>query len=463
MARVLMVIYDNESYIHWFPQGIAYLSSFLKQRGHEVTVYNQDVHHYPNEHLTEYLDTHQFDFVGVGVIAGYYEYRRLMGLAQAIGRAKNRPFFMLGGHGPSPEPAYFLRKTCADAVVMGEGELTASELLEAVSAGRPLASVEGIAFRTGDEIVVNQRRPLVHDIDTLPWPDYDAFPIEYYRLLRGPNCSKTDLAMPVNSGRGCPFKCTFCYRIDEGFRPRSAESIVEEVFFLQQKYGVTYVLFSDELLMSSVDRTATLCESFLSAGLKFRWSCNGRLNYARPKILELMKRAGCVFINYGIEALDDTVLKNMKKALRVKQIIPGIKATLAAGISPGLNVIFGNIGDTLQTLEKAVEFLLEHDDGAQMRTIRPVTPYPGSELYYEAIKRGLVKDAADFYENKHVNSDLVAVNFTDLSDDEFHQALLEANTQLIRNYFHNKTEQVLEEARNLYLRRNTSFRGFRQM
>ena len=195
--------------------------------------------------------------------------------------------------------------------------------------------------------------------------------------------------------------------------------------------------------------------------MNIKWDCNGRLNYARPELLSLMKKAGCVFINYGIEAMDDHVLKNMKKALTTKQIIKGIEATLESGISPGLNIIFGNIGDNKETLNKGVEFLQKYDDGAQMRTIRPVTPYPGSPLYYHAIKKGLIKDCQDFYENKHTNSDLLAINFTDMSDEEFHKCLLDANTRLVTNYYQNKLQSTLNSARKLYLENDPNFRGFR--
>jgi radical SAM superfamily enzyme YgiQ (UPF0313 family) len=176
-----------------------------------------------------------------------------------------------------------------------------------------------------------------------------------------------------------------------------------------------------------------------------------------------MKRAGCVFINYGIEAMDDQVLRNMNKALTTRQIIKGIEATLAAGISPGFNIIFGNIGENRETLNKGVEFLLKYDDGAQMRTIRPVTPYPGSPLYYHAIEKGLLKDCEDFYEHKHLNSDLLAINFTDMTDAEFHQALFDANSKLMTHYFQKKATSAVAQARKLYLEKDPSFRGFRQI
>ncbi|MDD5005748.1 MAG: radical SAM protein [Candidatus Omnitrophica bacterium] len=460
--RVLLVVYDNESYIHDFPMGLAYIASVLRKEGIEVEIYSQDFNHYPDEHLTEYLNKNKFDVVGVSIIGGYFQYRKLLSLSTAINNSKNRPFYVIGGHGPAPEPEYFIKKTGADAVVIGEGEITILNLMDSLSKHKSLSKVKGIAYRDGNKVVINERQPLIEDVDSIARPAYELFPMEYYRLLRMPHCETTDFVMRLLSGRGCPFNCNFCYRMDEGFRPRKNEAIIEEIKLLQKDYGITYIAFGDELLMSSIARTEELCRDFIRANLKIKWSCNGRLNYAREDVLRLMKESGCVFINYGIEAMDDQILKNMNKTLTTKQIISGIEATLKIGISPGYNIIFGNIGETRETLEKGVEFLLKYDDGAQVRTIRPVTPYPGSPLYYYAIKKGLLKDCEDFYENKHVNSDLLSVNFTNMSDDEFHRCLLQANTRLLRNYFQKKIKSMFNQTKDLYLHKNRDFRGFRQ-
>jgi radical SAM superfamily enzyme YgiQ (UPF0313 family) len=460
--RILLVVYDNEMFINTFPMGLAYIASVLVKEGYDVEIYNQDKFHYQDDHLREYLDQNRFDVVGISIIAGYYQYRKLLGLSDAINRSRNRPFYIMGGHGPSPEPEFFLKKTQADVAVIGEGEITIVELMRAIADKQPLNSVKGIAFRDGEKVIVNPRQMLIQNIDIIPLPAHDLFPIDFYRLRRPPHATNSDFVMDMISGRGCPFKCNFCYRMDKAFRPRGNESIIEEIRFLKQKYGITYIVFQDDLLMSSVNRTESLCKDFIKADLNIKWNCNGRLNYAKPDLLTLMKKAGCVFINYGIEAMDDQILKNMNKVLTTAQIIKGIEATLVAGLSPGFNIIFGNIGENRETLNKGVEFLLKYDDGAQMRTIRPVTPYPGTRLYDYAIAKGLLNDCEDFYENKHINSDLLAVNFTDMSDDEFHRCLLEANTKLIENYFQKKMALTLEQARRLYLRKDAQFRGFRQ-
>ena len=142
-------------------------------------------------------------------------------------------------------------------------------------------------------------------------------------------------------------------------------------------------------------------------------------------------------------------------------LVKGVEATLEVGISPGLNMIFGSIGDTPETLGQAVDFLLKYDDCCEIRTIRPVTPYPGSPLYYDAIEKGLLAGPEDFYENKHLNADLLAVNFTELSDDEFYACLQDANRRLLENYHRHQRQASLDQVAELYQTRDTSFRGFR--
>jgi anaerobic magnesium-protoporphyrin IX monomethyl ester cyclase len=460
--RILLVVYDNDSYISYFPHGISYIASVCRKSGHEVNIYSQDVYHWPESHLVDLLNREQYDVVGIGIVGGYYQYKKLLQLSDAINSVKNRPLYILGGHGPSPEPEYFLKKTGADFTVIGEGEETILDLLDAIEKKKDPYLVKGIAFMKDGKCVQTPRRELIGNVNDIPLPAWDLFPMNQYILMRQPHMNNSDRYMSIISGRGCTFKCNFCYRMDPGFRPRSVESIVEEIRQLQKDYSITYIEFTDDLLMSSVERTMMLCEGFMKAKLNIKWYCEGRLNYAKPDVLEFMKRAGCVFINYGIESLDQQALRTMNKALTIRQIKEGVENTIAAGISPGLNIIFGNIGETIESLKMGVEFLLKYDNHAQLRTIRPVTPYPGSPLYYYAIEKGLLKDVEDFYENKHLNSDLLAVNFTDLKDDEFYKALMNANLTLLQRYYEKRFDSAKEQTKDLYMNKNIYFRGYRQ-
>lgn len=461
--KVLLVVPDDGNYIATFPLGIGYIAATLRNRGDEVAIYNKDVYHYSEEHLTRFLDEHDFDVVGTGTCGGYYQYREMKKIARAVRNAKKHHVFIGGGHLVTPEPEYFLRLMQFDFVVLGEGEATMEELMERLEHRADISDVKGIAYldKQGN-FHQNERRPLIQDIDAIPFPAWDLFPMDHYTLQRMPHIAPQERCMVMYSGRGCIFHCNFCYRMDTGFRPRSAESVIEEMRMLKDKYNIAYIAFFDELLVSSVKRTTEFCQKLIDADLGMKWDCNGRLNFAKPEVLRLMREAGCVFINYGIESMDEEALKRMNKNLTTKQIIEGIENTLAAGISPGYNIIFGNLGENRESLQLGVDFLLKYDDHSQLRTIRPVTPYPGCPLYYHAIEHGMLKDVEDFYEHKHINSDLLSVNFTDMTEGEFYDALCEANHKLLENYYDAVKKMALDTEYDLYKNRNAGFRGFRQ-
>ena len=129
--KMLLVCKDTHQYTHWFPLAMAYIARALIDEGIEVEIYDQEIHHYSDRHLTEHLNNNHFDFIGVTAIGGYYEYKRLIEVSASINKSKNRPFYLLGGYCSAPEPEYFLKKTGADAIVIGEGDVTIVELIKA--------------------------------------------------------------------------------------------------------------------------------------------------------------------------------------------------------------------------------------------------------------------------------------------------------------------------------------------
>ena len=209
-SRVLFIIYDNGSYDNQFPMGVGALSAVLKPQGHEIKIWNQDIHHYPDSSLTDYLDKNKFDVVIISLIAGYYQYKKMKGLSKAINRSKQRPFYMMGGYGPTPEPEFFLKKSGCDVVCMGEGETTIVKLIDAIENKTPLKEVPGIAWLENGKLQTTPRAPLIHDLDSLPWYPYELFDMNHYRMQRLPKNKPMDFCFPMMSARGCSFKCTFC-------------------------------------------------------------------------------------------------------------------------------------------------------------------------------------------------------------------------------------------------------------
>jgi radical SAM superfamily enzyme YgiQ (UPF0313 family) len=417
-----------------------------RKRIHTVGVWLQDIHHGRPESLTKILDENHFDIVGLGFVAGYYQYRVAKEISHAVNQSKRRKEFryVLGGHGPAAAPGWFMGKMGADTVVVGDGERAICNLAENGKTG----IIQGLPYES-DEFT--------------PEVIEDLFPAMIYRLIRWPTSTRTDFCWPVLSSRGCKWHCSFCYRMRKGFYERSVESIMEEVKWLHNNLGITHIQFSDELLMGSQKRTEEICESILQLPFKMKWDCNGRLNYASNSTLQLMKKSGCEYVNYGIESLSQSMLDGMQKGLSVAQIHAGVQRTLAIGLSPGLNLLWGFPNDNEDNLWLAVEFLKKYDTCDELRTIRPVTPYPGTPLFELAVKDGLVKDVEDFYERAHVNSDLISVNFMDMPTELAHEYLFRANKKLVENYLQKRGARQVDAAARMYLKGDTSFRGFRSV
>lgn len=440
--KILLIAYDNGSHISFPPLNMIYLHDHLLRAGHHVGIWQQDIHHGPDEVLTTILDQNDLDIVGIGACAGYYQHAKLKSLAQAVNWSKNRSkfHFVLGGHGPAGAPEYFQSVCGCDSVVIGDGEDGMDQIIagaKGIIHGAPCTRPDG------------------------PMEALQHYPLDLYRLIRWPTSARTDFCFPILSSRGCKFKCSFCYRMREGFYLRPVEAIIDEMQWLHDAANVNHFQFADELLMADEKRTAAICEAILTK-LKFpvKWDCNGRLNYASPEVLHFMKKSGCEYINYGVESLDQSILNGMNKGLTVDRIEQGIKDTVRAGMSPGINIIWGFPEDTLENLKAAVDFIMEYDPGHELRTIRPVTPYPGCDLYRVAIETGLLADARDFYA-KHTNSDALTVNFTDIPDAEFHQHLLRANLMLFDHWMGKHAGKVTAEAREFYANPHRGFRGWR--
>jgi anaerobic magnesium-protoporphyrin IX monomethyl ester cyclase len=447
MAKVLLISYDNDSHVPFFPINLAYIAQSLIKDGHQVACWLQDINHGRAEALTGILDKNHIHMVGLGFVAGYYQYRKAKEISDAVNASvrRNGFVFVLGGHGPAGAPDYFLGRLGADAVVVGDGEKAIKEVFK------------------GERGVV-KGEPSTDDSG--PFEAYEKlFPLMVYRLIRWPTSARKDFCFPILSSRGCKYHCSFCYRMREGYHLRDVKAIMEEITWLHDFAEINHFQFADELLMASEERTAEICESILRLNFKIKWDCNGRLNYATRPTLELMKTSGCEYINYGIESLNQSILNSMGKGLTVDRIEEGTRATLECGLSPGLNLLWGFPGDTVENLRKEVEFLKKYDPCHELRTIRPVTPYPGTPLYQEAIDKGLLEGAEDFYERKHLNSDLFTVDFMGMGLDAAHHHLFEANRELIEGYMSIREDRLIDDASHLYVASENSnyksFRGFR--
>jgi radical SAM superfamily enzyme YgiQ (UPF0313 family) len=465
-GKVLFIVHDVYQDDNTFPLNIAYLSAVLKKAGAEVSVYCQDIFHYSNDELADFLSKNEFDLIGVSFMAARFK-ETVVDLCAVINEYKKNAYLVLGGHGPSPIAEYVLNKTKADVIAIGESEETIVELLDCKLAGGDLAKVKGIAFLSDDIYVVNERRNPVKNLDDIPFPAWDLFPMDRYATcLKFYRHEPGDRYSALLAGRGCVGRCNFCYRIEKAIRLRSVDNIVAEMKALYERYQINYFYLLDEMFIVSKKQVKYFRDAIKNLKLKIKFSCSARVELIDRELLDLLNDCGCTFLNFGMESSSQKVLDLMGKRTTIAQNIKAAELTKESGIGMGLNFLWGNKGDTVQSLKDNVEFIKKYTNYSQLRTIRPVTPYPGCPLYYEAIERQLLSGPEDFFE-KFKNSDLLLVNFMDISEDEAYQALFEANKDLITDYYQQTTgnregsKSLIDQFYNLYFKGEDKFRGAR--
>lgn len=467
-GKVLFIIHDIYQDDNAFSLGPAYMAAVLRKKDIDVKICSQDVFHYTNKELVEiFLKNESYDLIGIGFLAARFK-ETVLELCQIVNEYKKNAWLVLGSSGPSATPKYMLQVTGADVIAIGEAEETIVRLLECkVNGGRDLFKVEGIAYRDGDRAIINQRRKPVQNLDTLPFPEWDLFPMDKYSTcFKFTGMDDNDHALAIITSRGCFNQCNFCYRMEKGIRLRAIDNIVQEIKILNERYGITYFSIQDELFVVSKRRLIEFKKRLKEYNLKIKFSCNARVNIFDKEIADYLKECGCALLNLGMESSDQKVLDIMRKDTTVEENIKAARLAKDAGLGIGLNFLWGNIEDTEDSLRGNVKLIKELNAYYQLRTIRPVTPYPGCDLYYEAIKRRLLSGPDDFFK-RFKNSDLLTVNFTDIPDREFYRLLFEANRELILDHYEHTT-QNMEEADSLisqfyslYFEGNYKFRGAR--
>lgn len=465
-GKVLFIIHDLYQEDNHFPLGIGYLAAILRKKDVDVEVYCQDIFHYTNTELAEFLKRENYDLICVGFLAARFQ-ETVLDHCRVINKNKKSAWLVLGGHGPTPIPEYVLEQTHADAIILGEGEESLPELLQCKLNQGDRANITGIAYREEGSVNVTPRRKPVHNLDSIPFPEWSLFPIEnYIKNLKLFRYEPTDRCFGMLTSRGCINRCNFCYRMEKGIRFRSVKNVIQEITLLNEQYGINYFLMNDELFVYPKKRIFEFKDELEKIGIKIKFVCNARVDVFDEEVVQCLKEAGCQFLNFGMESSDQKVLDLMNKHTTVEENIRAAEIAKKAKIGLGLNFIWGNIGDTVESLKNNTALIKKYTTYDYIRTIRPVTPYPGCDLYYEAIKRGLLNGPDDFF-NKFKNSDLLTVNFTEIPDGKFYEILFAANKDLILDYYEHTSkdmaaaEKLIDDFYRLYFKGETSFRGAR--
>ena len=457
-ARVLFVTMDQYDPHPNFTSGPAYLAAVLEQNDYYVEIFHGTCYHLGPKDLEKFLrERETFDYIGIGYLSNYIH--DCIEHCNAIRAASPKSKIILGGNGFTPLPGFYLAKTGADYGISGEAENSMLNLLNALSIGADIHDLPSISFRDGDDIFVSKKREPVPDIKKIPWPAYHLYPLEKYIQYQNTGYHKGRNFFVILSSRGCPYVCNFCYRLETGHRHRPFDDFLGEMHLLNDRYKVDDFGFSDELFMTSKSHVKQFCENMINAMdrgeiPRVTWATTGRFNIVDKEIAEALAAAGCRQVLYGLESGDTKVLELMNKKTSEEMIYEGVRVTQEAGMDVSMPCMFGNIGETEESIKKTVKVLLDCKPD-EYRLLRPVTPYPGSPLYEYALKHGLLKDHEEFFQISR-NPDLMTVNFTEMSNEKFYNALYDANEELITAYHQSMIEQEKETFKQMYFKDDDS-------
>lgn len=380
------------------PLGIAWLAAVLRENGFkDVSIIDSIANRYTNEEVVALLKTAKPDIIGISF--GTQIRFNAFDLARLAKKELPSSLIVAGGPHPTLCPQDTLENIPEiDIICRGEGEYSFLDLVKAIDQKGSLASVLGISFRdeTG-RVIHNSPQPPIKDLDTLPLPARDLLPMEKYEqktTLSKKRCTN------IMSTRGCPYQCVFCSvskQWGHQIRYRSAKNVVDEIAQVLKDYPFLQAIrFFDDVFTMDKKRVLEICQLIIERKLNISWECEARANTIDAEIVEAMKKAGCEFIDLGIESGSDRILKNIKKNITVKQAIEAAKTIKKAGLGLKVFIMHSLPGETYEDIKKSV-FLsryLYHKIGAEGTTQGITIIYPGTEL--EAMAKDMGTLPKDF-------------------------------------------------------------------
>jgi anaerobic magnesium-protoporphyrin IX monomethyl ester cyclase len=401
--------YKNASTIvgSYFPLGLGYLAAYARKHGHEVRLFQPQKNASFDETLLGAIRSFHPDVVAVSVMTSSYpEAVRLLGLIK-----RDFPCTVaVGGHHVSAMKARILDEApIIDFVVYGEGEETFVELLAFLERrDRQVEEIRGLIWRNAEgKPVENKPRLLLEDLDALPFPARDLVDMNRYRLHSYIDFGKKSATMITS--RGCPYKCIFCsswLTMGASYRCRSAESVLEEVQELVDRYAVDHIVFEDDTMTLRRDRMMQICRGLQNLKRRPSWYCLSRVNTMDEEMAMEMKRAGCRMVNFGIESGSPEILEKIGKKINLNQAVKAVQACTRAGLRTQCTFIVGFPFDTKETMNMTLQAAIAINP--TLAIFFPLTPYPGTRVYDEFMDPALLPNSVDAWR------DFVVVGETDL-------------------------------------------------
>ena len=393
------------------PVGLAMIASITKQEGHQIAFLDLNANRVPLQVAANEIMIDDYDIIGIGGLSSQYkEIKQILPICRQI---HPDALIVAGGGFVTYMPDKMLKlRPEIDIIAIGEAEETWADFLREGPHG-DFSKVKGIAFRDKNgKIIFTEPRPLIKDMDTLPYPAYELLDLdkysENYQFCLSEEMLTTKRKVHMITERGCPRQCTFCTHngmsrwdqivsigkekvreLDDEFgfqqiaRFNSPKFVVKHLKFLTEQYNLGYVFIADENLTSNRKRTIELCNLMIKEGLpnKVKWGTAGDAASVDDDVIALMKKAGCTFISYGGESASDKVLKyDIQKGTTRKNNQDAVDIMKRQGMEPIMTFMLGNPHEDVNDILETTDFFVKNNLSCDPFIC---TPYPGTKLYLD--------------------------------------------------------------------------------
>jgi radical SAM superfamily enzyme YgiQ (UPF0313 family) len=388
--RVLFVVprsFNPKQMYREYPLGVGFLGTLLKQAGHEVRIFDQNIEGIEDARLFEEIAVFDPAVVGFSVITPNYPVAR-----KQIGELKTRHpriKIVCGGVHSTLFPDDLLADG-ADVVVLGEGEPVIAELMSCCESQTEPAHIPGVSYRNqAGQTMRTPGQSKVSALDELPFVDRSL-----YNLARYTHHS-------MLASRGCPYHCTFCCNYtgtvrSDGVAVRWHERVIGEIEHLRDVYGAREIFFADDIFLLRKQEILQFCRAYAARQAGVRWIGQLRADRLDPEVASAMRAAECQRVYLGIESGSDRILKDARKGMTTEQIRRGVRAALAAGLRVKTGWIYGLPG-TLEEQYQSIDFML--DLRPHEISIHQLIPFPGTIYYTEPERFGIHIDDKKSFES----------------------------------------------------------------
>ncbi|MBF0207700.1 MAG: cobalamin-dependent protein [Oligoflexia bacterium] len=364
------------------PLGLAYIASSLERANHEIKIVDAQIE---NLNLSDIQNTiKNFNPVLIGITTMTSNFRGALEVAKLA--KDNNKITLVGGPNLEVFPEETLSYDSIDFGILGEGDVSIVKFVEALENKSSFENIPGLAYKKDNKIIVNPPE-LIQNIDELPFPARHLLPINKYSSL----ISQDPMTTMITS-RGCPYKCSFCFKqhADTKARFRDPISVVDEIESLVINNRIKEVMFYDDTIVTKRTHIEGICRELIKRKLKIRWESPSRVNSIDLDLLKLMKQSGCIRLRYGVESGDESILKEMNKQITGDQVKNIFKLTRSVGIESFAYFMTGYLNESRKMFENTMKLIKEISADQIMITL--TTPYPKTALEKNAIKLNMMPE-----------------------------------------------------------------------